>query len=421
MRAQKIFLLFITVVCFLMTLSGTDALAAEKIFKLGVLGPQTGPAALTGTEMKLAAAMAFEKIGNKIGDYKIELIYIDDQSDAAKSTNAYSEAIERLGVQAGISNWNTAVSVAIQPILAKYKVPHFFVEGAGKAVNDKWFTYPPEERYLIMKGWPIPQKLVAGYADCINNAVEKNIWKPGKKVLALWGEDTDFGRSFAKGMKDLMIPKGWQIFTEEYFILGQTEFYPFLNKCKQAGVTVLAGNSSSTASMSSLVKQYREVGIKGFLCADGLGYVGNWYELTGPASDGVLDMLPQISTPAQKVWAAEYKAKYGTDPSPSAAGMAYDYANFFIKVAKRTIEKYGKLDSQGLFEIGRAEVVTGKLVYDSKDGALFHKRYRCNAQSEPDPVISPDDFYFPVVQFKGGKTNVVWPGHLKTADLLVPK
>ena len=132
-------------------------------------------------------------------------------------------------------------------------------------------------------------------------------------------------------------------------------------------------------------------------------------------------MLPQITTPAQKVWAAEYKAKYGTDPSPSAAGMAYDYANFFIKVAKRTIEKYGKLDSQGLFEIGRAEVVTGKLVYDSKDGALFHKRYRCNAQSEPDPVISPDDFYFPVVQFKGGKTNVVWPGHLKTADLLVPK
>ncbi len=82
--------------------------------------------------MKVGATMAFEKMGNKIGDYKIELVYIDDQSDAAKSSNAYAEAIERLGVQAGILNWNTAVTMSCMDIWAKYKVPHFFAWGAGQ-------------------------------------------------------------------------------------------------------------------------------------------------------------------------------------------------------------------------------------------------------------------------------------------------
>ena len=97
----------------------------------------TGAAAKSGNEIKDGTTLAFEKMGYKIGDYKIELVIIDDRSDPAKGVNAYTEAIERLGVQAGVSNWNTAVTVAIQDILRKYKVPHFFCEGAGKAGLDR--------------------------------------------------------------------------------------------------------------------------------------------------------------------------------------------------------------------------------------------------------------------------------------------
>ena len=414
-------LILILAAVFLVSITAENAMATEKVFKLGILGPFTGPAAKSGNEMKDAATMAIEEGGNKIGDYKIELIYIDSQSDPAKGTNAYSEAIERKGVQAGILNWNTAVDTALQPVWAKHKVPHFFCLGAGKAVNDKYNSLPEDQRYLIIKGWPIPQKTAVGYVDFLSYALKNGLWKPEKKLVALWGEDTDWGRSLVGGMGKGLKEDGWEIFTEEYFDLKKTDFYPFLNKCKKAGVTVLAGSSSGVASVSALIKQTREIGFRGLLIAEGLGWVGGWYKMTGPASNGVLDMQPQFATPAQKAWVTRFKKKYGYDPSPSAAGMAFDYANFFIKIANRAIESHGSLDSETVTKVGRTEVATGKLTYSREEGALMHARYGTDAANRPDPKISPEDFFFPVIQYTNGKGTVVYPQEMQQGKFVAPK
>jgi branched-chain amino acid transport system substrate-binding protein len=420
MKLRKILFLFFALITLLVIIPAMEASAQGKVLKVGIMSPLTGAAGKSGQEIKNGATLAFEKIGYQIGDYKIELVYIDDQSDPAKATNAYSEAIERLGVQAGMLNWNTAVSMGLMDLWAKYKVPHFFPMGAGKAINDKWLGLPPSNRYLIMKGWCIPQKLVGGYVDALNNAIDKGEWKPAKKLAALWGEDTDWGRSLVQGMRDGLKAKGWEILTEEYFALTQTDFYPYLSKCNQAGVSLLAGTSSGVASVSAIVKQAREIGSKAMVVADGLGWQGDWYKLVGPASDGVLDMNPAISTPVQKAWAQEFEKKYGFPPGPSSAGHAFDYANFFIKVAKRTLDKYKKLDSESLFKVGTEEVLTGQLTYGASDGALFHKRYGTTPQDAPDPTFGPNNFFLPVQQFKGGKALVVYPDDVKEAPLMVP-
>jgi branched-chain amino acid transport system substrate-binding protein len=420
MKHWKTVFTFFIMISLLITLSIFDASAQEKVFKLGIMAPLTGPAGKSGQEIKNGATMAFEKAGFKVGDYKIELIYIDDQSDAAKGANAASEAIERLGAQTVILDWNTAVSVATMDLWSKYKVPYLFGMGAGKAINDKWVTIPKDKQYMIVKGWCIPQKQVTGYVDALENTIQKGLWKPPKKLAAMWGEDTDWGRSLVQGMRDGLKAKGWEIFTEEYFALTQTDFYPYLSKCKQAGVTVLAGSSTGTASISAIIKQSSEIGIKAFRIADGLGWVGDWYKLVGPASDGVLDMIPLIATPAQKAWAKEFETKYGYPPSPSAAGHSYDYGNFFIRIAKRAIDKYKKLDSESVYKIGMEEVLMGTLSYATSDGALFHKRYRTTPQDAPDPVFGPNDFFFPVTQYKGGKGVVVFPDDVKEANLMVP-
>jgi branched-chain amino acid transport system substrate-binding protein len=419
MIRMKNLLLVVLAFSLVMAWFTTDCMA-QKVFKLGILGPFTGPGANVGSEFKNADMMAFEKIGYKIGDYKIELIWIDDQSDGAKSTNAYTEAVERLGIQASISNWNTAVTVACMDLWAKYKIPHFFNMGVGPATNAKWASFPPDKRYMVMKGWPMPQKMAVGYADLLIYLVDKGIWKPEKKLAAYYQEDTDWGRGIVKGMKEPLEKAGWKTFTEEYFALTQTDFYPFISKCKQAGITALLGGTSLPAPVSACIKQSREIGLKAMIVADGLAYIGDWYKLTGSASDGILDMEPQYVTPAQKAWAKEYQAKYGAVPGPTSAGHSFDEANFFIKIAKRTIEKYGKLDSESIFKVGTEEVATGKLSYSTADGAIIHKRYRCTPETAPDPVVGPDDFYFPVVQFKGGEGKVVWPLDMKAMDVMLP-
>jgi branched-chain amino acid transport system substrate-binding protein len=44
--------------------------------------------------------------------------------------------------------------------------------------------------------------------------------------------------------------------------------------------------------MSAFIKQADEVGLKSLIIADGLGWVGEWYNLTGKSSNFVMDQIP---------------------------------------------------------------------------------------------------------------------------------
>jgi branched-chain amino acid transport system substrate-binding protein len=257
--------------------------------------------------------------------------------------------------------------------------------------------------------------------EFLKNLEAKGTWKPDKKIAALWGEDTDWGRSLVGGLAEGLKQTGWEIFTEEYFDFKKTDFYPFINKCKEAGVTLMAGSSSGVASVSGILKQSQEIGFKPLMIADGLGWVGDWYKMTGMSSNGVLDMTPQFSTPQQKKWVERFKKKFGYNPSPSAAGQGYDYAKFFVKIANRAIEKYGRLDSESITMVGRDEVWTGQLKYTREDGALMHAAYGTDSDNVPDPKIGINDFFFPVLQYKNGKGFAVFPEDMKEADFMPPQ
>ncbi len=386
-----------------------QAVAAEKVFKLGVMGPFTGPSAKTGAEFKGSVTMALEKIGYKIGDYKIEVVWIDSQSDPAKATSAYGEACERAGIQAGVLNWHSSVAVAVMDVAAQYKVPHFFGFGATEVVNDKWRKDPKKYNYWGGKGWPVPGKLMAGYVECLNDAVAKGALDKNNKTVAIYGEDSDWGRSVGKSFRDRFTATGWKIVSEDYFPLTQTDFYPLLSKYKKAGVAVLAGTSTSPPSISAFVKQAAELGLRATIVADGLGWIGDWYKLTGPGSNYVLDMIPQLTTKASKEWAKQVKAKFGYTPSPSSGGLSYDGINFMIKLLKRTLEREGKLDKQSVHKVMVEEVNTGKLTYTKADGALIMNKYQYTDETMPDPVLARDAYFFPVIQYMNGKGYIVYP------------
>ncbi|PYV36523.1 MAG: hypothetical protein DMG06_30535 [Acidobacteria bacterium] len=100
--------------------AGAQRGSQQRVFRLGILGPFTGPAARTGQEFRNAATMAFEKIGYRLGNYKVELVWIDEQSDPVKASRAYEEAVIRKGIEAGLLNWHSSVAVACMEVAAKY-------------------------------------------------------------------------------------------------------------------------------------------------------------------------------------------------------------------------------------------------------------------------------------------------------------
>ncbi|MBC2711467.1 MAG: ABC transporter substrate-binding protein [Desulfosarcina sp.] len=419
MRGKKL-IASMMMACFALTLFA-GAAAAEKVLKVGILGPFTGPSAKSGAEFKGSVTMAFEKVNNMVGDYKLEPVWVDSQSDPAKVTSAYAEACERIGIQAGVINWHSSTAVAAMDVAAQYKVPHMFGFGATEVVNEKWKSDPEKYSYWGGKGWPIPGKLMAGYAETIDNAVKDGKFKPKAKVVAIACEDTDWGHSAGDAVAAEFEKKGWKVGAKDYFPITQTDFYPLLGKYKKKDVAVIFSTSTAAPVTSAFIKQTREVGLKSLIIIDGLGWSGDWYKMAGAASDGVLDMIPQLTTKEAKDWAVEFEKRFGMKPSPSAGGLSYDGASFFVKILKRTLEKYGKLDKVTIHKVFVEEVNTGKLTYSKADGAIIMNEYRYNMDTMPDPVVARDGYFFPVIQYKGGKGSIVYPGDWAEAEFMAPK
>ncbi|MEK7312055.1 MAG: ABC transporter substrate-binding protein [Chloroflexota bacterium] len=386
----------------------------EKVLKIGVEGPFTGPSARTGEEFKCSTQMAFEAINYKAGDYKIELVWIDDQSDPEIGTRAYEEAVVGQGIQAGVGGWHSSVAVAQMEVTAKHKIPHFSGFGATEIVNEKFNSDREKYGYWMAKGWPIPSKLSIAYVNALEDAIKAGTWTPSEKKVAIWGEDTDWGRSFGGAIKAQFEDAGWTVVSEDYFTKEQTEFTPLLARYKDEGVPVLAGTSSIPPSISAFLKQADEIGLKSLIIADGLGWVGEWYDLTGSSSDYVLDQIPGWTTDEAKKFAADYEKKWGITPSTSAAGLSYDFANFFIKVLQTTLQDYGELTSETIYKTGKEKVWTGQLTYT--DGIVMSE-YKYSEDTIPDPVVGKGYYIFPVLQYHGGESMVIWPDEWKTGDI----
>jgi branched-chain amino acid transport system substrate-binding protein len=387
---------------------------SSKVIKIGVEGPFTGPSARTGEEFKGSVQMAFEAINYQVGDYKIELVWIDDQSDPEKGTRAYEEAIVGQGIVAGFLGWHSSVAVAQMEVTAKHKVPHFFAMGATGVVNEKFNSDPDKYGYWMTKGWPDPSKLSIAYVSTLEDAIQAGTWTPASKTVAIWGEDTDWGRSFGDAIKSQFETAGWAIASEDYFAKEQTDFQSVLNRYKDEGIPVLAGTSTIPPSISAFVKQADEVGLNSLIIADGLGWVGEWYSLTGPSSNFVVDQIPGWTTPAAQAFAADFEQKWGITPSPSAAGLSYDFANYFIKILQTALADHGELTSQSIYQTGRDKVWTGQLSYT--DGIVMSE-YKYTADTIPDPIVGKGYYVFPVLQYHDGASNVIWPDEWKTSGL----
>lgn len=394
----------------------TKVAAEPKTLKVGVLAPFTGPSARVGEEFKGAVTMAFDKIGWKVGDYTLEAVWIDGESDPEKATRAYEAAITRDKIQVGLLNWDASEVISVMELAAKYKIPHFFAMGTSEDIDIRWKS-DEKYGYWMGKGWPTPSKLTINYVTTLEDAIQRGLWSPGEKKVVLYGNDDEWSRGFTKAIGEQLVAAGWQIAGEEYVPVGETDFYPMLTKIKSLDAPLMAGTMDDAAGFPAMIKQAREVGIDSLIVADGLGWVGEWYNMTGNASDFVIDQIPGWTTPEAVAFKDEFTKRWGIEPSPSSAGLAYDETLFFIKVLQQALQDNGELTSESIFKTGKEKLWTGQLTLT--DGILM-KGYKFSAESLPDMVVGQGAFVFPVIQYFDGVGKTIWPQELKEQDMKAP-
>jgi branched-chain amino acid transport system substrate-binding protein len=390
--------------------------AEPKTLVVGVLAPFTGPSARVGEEFKGAVTMAFDKINWQVGDYKLEAVWIDGESDPEKATRAYEAAITRDNIQVGLLNWDASEVISVMELAAKYKIPHFFAMGTSEDIDIRWKS-DEKYGYWMGKGWPTPSKLTINYVTTLEDAISRGLWAPGEKKVVLYGNDDEWSRGFTKAIGEQLVAAGWEIAGEEYVPVGETDFYPMLTKIKSLDVPLMAGTMDDAAGFPAMIKQAREVGVESLIVADGLGWVGEWYNMTGDASDFVIDQIPGWTTPEAVAFKDEFTKRWGIEPSPSSAGLAYDETLYFIKVLQQALQDTGELTSDSIFRTGKDKMWTTQLTLT--DGILM-KEYKFTPETLPDMVVGQGAFVFPVIQYFGGVGKTIWPEEIKEQDMQVP-
>ncbi|MGL4209472.1 MAG: ABC transporter substrate-binding protein, partial [Candidatus Adiutrix sp.] len=276
---------------------------------------------------------------------------------------------------------------------------------------------PEKYKYWVGKGWPAAAKLSIGYVDALEDAIKKGIWKPEAKKAAVYGVDNDWGRNFGNAIGKQLTDAGWEIVSYDWVQLGETDFHPLLNKLKRSRAALVVGTMSDPPSISAFTKQTREVNLKSLVISDGLGWVGEWYELTGEFSDYILDMVPQWTTDKSQAFKEAFIEKYNFEPGPSTAGMCYDTATFFRKVLQTTLEKYGELNTANITKCAEELVMVGELTLTE---GIMMKEYKYTKESFPDLVVGNDHYMFPVIQYMKGEPAMIWPPYFKKQDILIP-
>jgi branched-chain amino acid transport system substrate-binding protein len=380
---------------------------AGDVLKVGILAPYSGPAALSGKEFRGSAEIAFDNIDWQIGSYEIKPVWIDSQSDPAKASQAYEQAVVQDDIQVAILNWHSSVSVACMEVAAKHKIPHLAAFGATEVVNETFHSDPEKYGYWTSKWWATPTKLTQGYIEALEEAISSGRWNPESKTVALYGEDTDWGRSFANALRGQLEEVGWEVVDEEYFPGDQVEFYPYINKLNNLNPALLAGTHTGAAAFAGLLTQADELELEAMIIADGLGRFGEWYELTGNSSNYVLDQItPAFRGPEGEEYVQKFEDRYGFTPSASAGGLAYDGTGFFIAIAQAVYEETGELSSEAIYDFIQNKLWTGEWSYT--DGIVMEE-YAFTQDSIPDPVVGAGYYVFPIVQYVEGEAYTVYP------------
>ena len=301
----------------------SSAALADSI-KIGFVTTLTTPAAVIGNDMRDAVNLAVETIGGKMGPLDVDIVYADDEFNAQKGKQATERLVERDNVDLVTGYiWSNVLLASAPVVLNAGKILISANAGpsplAGKRCNKNFFNISWQNdqtpmamgELLNLRGVKSLYIIAPNYAagqDMVAGAERTYKGKVIGKDMTVWPSQRDWSAELTK--VKAANPQG-------VFI-----FYPggagpaFIKQYVQAGLGNIPLYSVFTLDAISL-PLFQKAGINVF----GTTMTQFW--------------SPDLDSPQNKKFVADFRAKYGHYPSFYAA-QSYD-AIFFIKSAVEAV------------------------------------------------------------------------------------
>ena len=295
--------------------SGGDS---AQTFKIGTIGPLSGPYAIYGQAVANGAQIAVDEINAAGGDFKFELSAQDDEGDGEKSVNAYNNLMD-WGMQVLVGPTTTGASVAVA---AKcYEERTFMLTPSASSVD---VTAGKDNVFQVCFTDP---NQGTGSADYIAEHFA------GENVAVIYQNDNPY----SQGIRDTFVAeasaKGVNVVSETTFTADTaSDFSVQINAAKSAGATVMF-LPIYYQEASIILKQSQAAGYEPtFFGVDGMDGILTMPGFDASLAEGLMLMTPFSATDeANQAFVDAYTAAYGTEPNQFAAD-AYDGV-YIVKAA----------------------------------------------------------------------------------------
>ena len=288
------------------------AAAAQGTVKVGVIFPLSGGAGPQGqhvTQAIQSMAAMINDDGGVLGR-RIEIVSRDDESTPAVGVSRANELIGA-GVSVVIEGWNSPVTLAMQPVLARAGV--LDITAISKA-----------DPILSGEGNPLAVRLNSSNSQdgaIIANYIA-NVAK-AKRVAFLTQNDA-YGNGAQASIEAALKTLGYayEKVAEEKFPFTQADFRVALTTVKAANPDVtVAINANEGLGMPAIIRQARQSRLGGKLVAAVGTVAPSVLSVAGDASNGLIgadiyfpDVEPFASNPANKRFVAKTQEMFKYTP-----------------------------------------------------------------------------------------------------------
>jgi len=342
--------------------------AADEV-TVGALLPLSGVTGPNGQAVLDGMTMAADDINAKGGllSRQIKVIAKDDESTPAIGVSRANELVAD-GVSAVMGGWNSTVTLAVQPILARAEIIDITAVAKADAVLDAG-------------GNPYAIRINSSNSQDGNIVARYVLEKLGAKRVAFMTQNDTYGEGAQKVIETEMtkLGKPYEVVVTEKFPFKQMDFRVALTNVKSANPdAVIVINGSQSAGMPALIQQYVEAGITAQFVGSVGGLLDTVFPIAGAAVNGMVtadvyipDLPPYSEIEANNAFVKAYEAKYGKKPQKMAA---LGYAA--MQVWAKGVEKAGDFDRVKVAEAIRGHKIDGTIFGDvtfSEQGQMAAK------------------------------------------------
>ena len=282
-------------------------------FKIGVIGPLTGGAAIYGTCVANSAQIAVDEINALGGDIQFELLpAADDVNDAETSVNAYNSLMDK-GMQILVGTVTTQPALSVVPL----------------TYDDRVFTLTPSASGddVIENNDNVFQICFTDSNQGSRSAQYINEHFPDAKIGIIYKNDEQYSIGIRDNFKAEADARGMDIVYEGTFAeANQTDFNVQLTAAQSAGADLLFLPIYYTPA-SAILTQANALGYKPtFFGVDGMDGILTADNFDASLAEGVYLLTPFSADAEDEMtqnFVTKYQEAYGETPNQFGAD-AYD-------------------------------------------------------------------------------------------------